>query len=242
MNSSMSDSETFVSPTLKTKNQILLQLDDRELQSIVSGLELVELPVGKLLYEAEGDFDYIYFPNEAVISVMAITENGQSTAVGMIGNEGAVGVDALMGADRSPYTVTALYGDGAHRIRKDDLADTFKQCGPLHTAILRFTQRFMVQLSQKTLCNRLHNLDQRLAHWLLMCDDRTPKDTLNITQETLASMLGSTRASVTLAAIELQNRGLITYSRGKITIIDRDAIESAACDCYGIIRQAYEED
>jgi CRP-like cAMP-binding protein len=242
MNASNGDSEGSVPPTLETKNQILLQLGDRELASIAPSLRLVELPVGKLLYEAEDDFDFVYFPNESVISVMAITENGQSTAVGMIGNEGAVGVDALMGAERSPYTVTALYGDGAHRIRTSDLVDSFNQCGPLHTAILRFTQRFMVQLSQKTLCNRLHNLDQRLAHWLLMCDDRTPHHTLNITQETLASMLGSTRASVTLAAIELQNRGLITYSRGKITIIDREAIESAACDCYGIIRQAYEED
>ncbi len=242
MSGAMRGGEDFISPTLETKNQILLQLDDRELQSIAPKLERFDLPVGKLLYRAEGDFDYIYFPNESVISVMAITENGQSTAVGMIGNEGAIGVDALMGAERSPYTVSALYGDGAHRIRTSDLIDTFNQCGPLHTAILRFTQRFMVQLSQKTLCNRLHNLDQRLSHWLLMCDDRTPHHTLNITQETLASMLGSTRASVTLAAIDLQNRGVITYSRGKITIIDRDAIESAACDCYGIIRQAYEED
>jgi CRP-like cAMP-binding protein len=100
----------------------------------------------------------------------------------------------------------------------------------------------MVQLSQMTLCNRLHSLDQRLSRWLLMCDDRTPSQTLLITQELLAQMLGSTRASVTLAAIEMQNNGLITYSRGKIVIVDRHAIEQHTCDCYGIIRQAYEEE
>jgi CRP-like cAMP-binding protein len=227
---------------LKTNNQILRQLDDQEIRAFGDALEEVELPSGKIICRADEPIEYIYFPNDAVIAVMATTEDGQSSAVGMIGNEGVIGVDALMGATSSPHTVSALYGDGAHRIKVSDIIDPFNQCGPLHQLMLRFTQRFMVQLSQMTLCNRLHSLDQRLSRWLLMCDDRTPSQTLLITQELLAQMLGSTRASVTLAAIEMQNNGLITYSRGKIVIVDRKGIEDHTCDCYGIIRQAYEEE
>ena len=226
---------------LQSKNQILLQLDE-EIRGFGRALKAVELPSGHVISHPDEPIDYIYFPNEAVISVMASTEEGQSSAVGMIGNEGVIGVDALMGATSSPHTVSALYGDGAHRIKVADILDSFNQCGPLHDLLLRFTQRFMVQLSQMTLCNRLHTLDQRLSRWLLMCDDRTPSETLKGTQEMLASMLGSTRASVTLAAIEMQNNGLITYSRGKIVIVDRKSIEQHTCDCYGIIRQAYDEE
>jgi CRP-like cAMP-binding protein len=227
---------------LETKNQILLHLNEEEIAGFGKILKKVELPSGHVLYHPDELIDYIYFPNESVISVMASTEEGQSSAVGMIGNEGVVGVDALMGATSSPHTVSALYGDGAHRIRVSDIIDQFNQCGPLHDLMLRFAQRFMVQLSQMTLCNRLHTLDQRLSRWLLMCDDRTPSETLKITQEMLASMLGSTRASVTLAAIEMQNNNLITYSRGKIVVVDRKGIEDHTCECYGIIRQAYDEE
>lgn len=225
-----------------TKNKILSQLEDEELNEIRDALEPFEMPSGKVLYHPDEEIDYLYFPNQSVISVTAATEDGQSAAVGMIGYEGVVGVDALMGASSVPHTVSALYGDGAHRIRVKDIFDPFNKCGPLHEKMLRFTQRLMVQMSQKTLCNRLHTLDQRLGRWLLMCDDRTPSQTLNITQELLATMLGSTRASVTLAAIEMQNNGLITYSRGKIVIVDRKGIEQVTCECYGIIRKAYDEE
>lgn len=225
-----------------SKNKILSQLEGQDLQDIRDALEPFEMPSGKVLFHPDEPIDYLYFPNEAVISVMASTEDGQSAAVGMIGYEGVVGVDALMGAASVPHTVSALYGDGAHRIKVKDIIDPFNKCGPLHEQLLRFTQRLMVQMSQKTICNRLHTLDQRLGRWLLMCDDRTPSQTLLITQELLATMLGSTRASVTLAAIEMQNNGLITYSRGKIVIVDRKGIEQVTCECYGVIRQAYDEE
>lgn len=225
----------------QTKNQILLALDADERDQIRRYFEFVELPSGKVLYRADEPLNHIYFPSEAVISIVATTETGQSAEVGIIGNEGVVGVEALMGAASTPHEIVSLFGDGAVRIKISDILDHFNQCGQFHERLLRFTQKFMVQLSQKALCNRLHALDQRLSRWLLMCDDRTPTDTMHITQEFLATMLGSTRASVTLAAIEMQNQELITYSRGNITILDRKRIEAVTCDCYETIRNAYED-
>jgi CRP-like cAMP-binding protein len=224
-----------------TKNLILNNLKPEELSSLRPSFEYVDVPAGKELHTPDSPNDYIYFPNESVVAVVATTETGQSAMVAIIGNEGVVGVEGLMGANSSPHAIISLYGDGAIRIKLSDIEEQFNQCGNLHSLLLRFTQKLMVQIGQKALCNRLHSLEQRFARWLLMYADRIPTNQVHITQEFLAEMLGSTRASVTLTAIEMQNQGLITYSRGNITILDRKGIEAISCDCYATIKQAYEE-
>ncbi len=222
-----------------TRNQILNALPNNELEILLPHLERVNLPHAHILYRPDEKIEYVYFPDGAMISIIAYTEGGQSAEVGIIGGEGAAGVDAVLGAESTPNESVVQFGSGALRIKTETIRKYFGQCGVLHDSLLSFTQKLMMQISQKALCNRLHPLDERLSRWLLMCHDRSDSNHLRVTQELLAVMLGATRASVTLAAIEMQNTGYITYSRGNITIVDRDGLESITCDCYETIRRAY---
>jgi CRP-like cAMP-binding protein len=229
-----------VSPELIQSNNILNSISDEDFEHLRPHLSRAELKQGDILYSAEQPIDYLYFPTGAMISIIGYTEDGQSAEIGVIGREGIVGIEALLGSTTSPNEHTVQLSNGALRIEREIAIQEFRKCGSFHDTVLIFVRRFMAQVSQTAVCNRLHPLEQRLGRWLLMCEDRSPSSDLKLTQEFLAIMTGATRASVTLAAIALKSAGFISYTRGKISIIDHDALEDFSCECYRVVKNAYE--
>jgi len=226
-------------PNNYTDNEILLGLPSELMASLYPLLERVDLPLGKQIYRPDEVISHVYFPDRAMISVVAYTENGQGTEVAVIGYEGITGLDVVLGSDRASNEHITQIPHGALKMKTADVRRQFALGGPFQDALLTFVRKFIVQISQTALCNRLHNTEQRFSRWLLMCHDRAQSSELHITQEFLAIMLGSNRSTVTMTAIELQNNGLISYSRGKLTIINRPKLEEYSCACYQTIRQAY---
>lgn len=218
------------------KNHILRSLPVDYLEHLGNKLQSVDLPLGKEIYRPGEDIAHVYFPRNAVASIVAYSSDGQGTEVGIVGREGAVGLEVLMGADSSPHECIIQVPNGGHRITTANAREEFNLGGPLHDAVLKFFNRLMIQISQTMLCNRVHHVDERLARWLLMCHDRTDGDVLRLTQEFLAIILGVTRVTINGSASELQSRGFIKYSRGHITIADRAGLESSACECYNLVR------
>lgn len=223
-----------------TKNQILLALPDEDYQRLHPYLEPVELKLGQILYRPEEPISYVYFPNNAMASIIATTPDGQAAEVGVVGREGISGVDVLMGVDSTPNEAMIQLPDGALRIKTETIREEFKRGGAFQNLSLKYIHALMMQISQTALCNRLHNVEQRLARWLLMCHDRAKGDELTLTQEFLSIMLGVNRPTVTNAAVLLQGGGFIKYSRGKITILDREGLEDFACDCYEVVKPEYD--
>ncbi len=223
-----------------TRNTILNSLPEEDYRRLLPHLEPVELPHGRFIYRPDEPIKHVYFPNDSMVSVIATTPEGHSAEVGVIGYEGIVGVDVLMGVDSTNNESIVQLADGAMRITADFLKEEFKQGGAFHDLSLRFMHNLMAQISQTALCNRLHTVEERLSRWLLMCHDRSTNDEIRLTQEFLAIMLGTQRATVTVAAINLQSAGFIKYSRGIITIIDRTGLEGFSCECYKIVKRAYD--
>ena len=225
---------------LSTKNHILNALSDKDYQRLHPHLEPVKLNLGEVIYQPDERIKYVYFPDNAMASVIATTSEGECAEVGVIGREGVVGVDVLMGVDSTSNEVLIQLADGALRIKTELIRNEFKQGGALHDILLRYMHALMMQISQTALCNRLHSVEQRLSRWLLMCHDRSATDQLSLTQDFLSIMLGVNRPTVTNVAILLQGGGFIKYSRGKITIIDREGLEDFACDCYKVVKPEYD--
>lgn len=223
-----------------TKNHILKVLSDEDYARLHPHLEPVELALGQVIYQPEESIEYIYFPNNAMASLIATTAEGQCAEVGVVGREGIVGVDVLMGVDSTTNECIVQIADGALRIKTERAREAFGASREMNTLLLRYIHALMMQISQTALCNRLHSIEQRLARWLLMCHDRAVTDKLPLTQEFLAIMLGANRPSVTTAAIVLQGGGFIRYARGKITVIDREGLEDFACDCYRVVKPEYD--
>ncbi len=223
-----------------TKNYILNSLPKEDYERLLPDLEQVNLSIGEIIYQAEEPIKHVYFPNNAMISVIANTFSGQSAEVGVIGHEGMVGIDVLLGSDSTMNENIIQLADGALRMETAAVRREFKRAGALHDSILKFTRLLMIQISQTALCNRLHTVEERLARWLLLCQDRSATDELKLTQEFLSIMLGANRATVTLAAITLQDIGYIQYSRGRIVITDREGLEDFSCDCYQTVKQEYD--
>jgi CRP-like cAMP-binding protein len=223
------------------KNQILSALPADAFERLRPHLEHVDLPLSKVLYGVEEKIKHIYFPEAAMVSVVAYTSDGQGSEVAVIGNEGVTGVSALFGDGVSQFENFTQLAGGAHRIELKLIKEEFSRGGALHDNLLRFTGKMLVQTSQIALCNRLHTTDKRLSRWLLMCHDRAGSDVLRLTQEFLSIMLGANRTTVTMTAIALQDSGFISYTRGKITILDRPGMEAFTCDCYHVVKTAYEK-
>jgi len=227
-------------PEALFKNSILSAISADSLERLRPLMESVDLPLGKVVHHADEQIKHVYFPRNAMVSVVARTEDGQAAEVAVIGGEGAVGLAVLLGAGSTPYETLVQLADGGWRIRTSDIREEFDRQGSLNRVILDFTQKYIVQISQTALCNRLHLVEQRLSRWLLMCHDRYGTNMLPLTQEFLSIMLGANRTTVTMTAIELQRRGLISYSRGKIRVTDREGLEEFTCSCYDIIKKAYQ--
>src|SRR5260370_4783923 len=217
--------------------KILLNLPPQESRQVFPKLELVRLKLHQVLYEAGETIKSGYFINEGMISVLAVQPDGKSVEVGLIGNEGFVGLPLLVGYRSSP-TRLITQGDGsAYRCDAETLRQLVRQCPELEQQLHRFRQRMAMQTTQIAACNRLHDVEERLARWILMTDDRVLSKRLPLTQEFLLQILRTRRSSVTVSAGILQKAGLISYTRGSVTILNRLKLEDAACDCYGIVQR-----
>ena len=230
---------TMLATQPTTANRILNALSPAEYARLAPHLEPVSLSGGEVLYHPDEPVTYLYFPQRGTVSVVSVFEDGGSVEVGMVGNEGMFGVNALLGSITSPLEALVQLPGDALRIRADLLKQEFNKCGPLHDLILRYTQAYIIQIAQASACNRAHNVEGRLARWLLMCQDRALVGELALTQEFIADMLGIRRAGVTEAAGALQRAGMIKYHRGHIIIIDRKGLEAASCECYHIVQQEF---
>jgi CRP-like cAMP-binding protein len=216
-------------------NQILLALPSKECEALLSKLEFVSLPVHTILNDAEAPIKYAYFTNDGLASVLDVMSDGKSVEVGLIGTEGFVGTPLAAGYKTSPTRVIMQIAGSGFRISANDLATAMRECPQLTQQMHRFVQELALQSQQVAACNRLHEVEERLARWLLMCQDRIGGDIVPLTQEFLAHMLATRRASVTVAAGILQKAGLITYSRGVVKIQSRSKLEDASCECYEMI-------
>lgn len=227
-------------PRFSIKNYILNALPEEDFNRLLPDLTPVKLPHGQILYRPDEPIEYVYFPNNSVISVVAITADGQCVESGVIGREGMAGFNVLMGVDSMPNENIIQLADGALRMSTAAVRREFKRGGALHDLLLRFMHALMIQIGQTTLCNRLHSTDQRLSRWLLICHDRSETNEMKLTQQFLAIMLGADRARVTMSAIALQSAGYIKYSRGTIVVTDREGLEDFTCACYQSVKQEYD--
>jgi CRP-like cAMP-binding protein len=221
------------------QNKILRVLPAKEYRTIFAALEFVELPTGTLLNETATPIDAVYFVESGLASVLNIMEDGKSVEVGLMGKEGFAGVPVLVGFKTSPSRVVMQIHGSAFKMRAKEFSVLLPECPHLEKSLFRLSQEMAVQSAQIAACNRLHEVDERLARWLLMCQDRLGGNMVPLTQEFLAHMLGTRRASVTVAAGMLQKAGLIKYTRGEVKIENRKELENAACECYAtIVRQS----
>jgi CRP-like cAMP-binding protein len=218
-------------------SKILLSLSRKECTQVFAELELVRLKLHQVIHEAGETMKSGYFVNEGVISVLAVQPNGKSVEVGLIGKEGFLGLPLLVGYRTSPTRVVTQADGSAYRCDAQTLKRVIRECPELETQLHRFGHQLAMQTTQIAACNRLHDVEERLARWILMTQDRVSAKELPLTQEFLSLMLGTRRSSVTIAAGTLQKAGLISYTRGSITVLNRKKLEEAACDCYGIVQQ-----
>jgi len=218
-------------------NLILLSISDSDYSSLRPHLEYVSLPNHLVLHEAGGKLEFAYFPNRGLISLVVIMKDGRTAEAGIVGNEGFTGTLAAVGLSRSPLQgVVQITGDG-FRVEVTALQNTLESTPHLRLLLSRYAAIRGMQVAQTAACNRLHDIQQRLARWLLMTQDRVESGSLPITHDFLATMLGTDRPSVTLAAGVLQKKKLIVYTRGAVEIVNRKKLEDSACECYGVIRQ-----
>lgn len=220
-------------------NRILAALPAREYQRLEPYLMPVSLDNGTVLYHAGEPIDTVYFPNRAVVSLVTTLENGITTEIGIVGRTGMVGLPVILGSDCSYSKAMVQIPDGAMKISSQVVKQEFNRGEELHRLLLRYTYDRLREVSQLAVCNRHHNIEERLARWLLMVQDLIQSEKLPLTQEFMGNMLGVRRSGVTISAGVLQRAGMISYARGKITILDRKALEDTACECYEVFHETY---
>ena len=224
----------------RPRNVILSQLPADEYAALAKHLVPVELPLEKRLSEPNQPIEFLYFLNTGLISTDAVTVKGEQVEVGLIGREGFSGLPALLDQPQMSHTVLMQGAGEGFRIRSAAVRAEFLKGGMLQRLVHAFAYLQLVQITQSVLCNRMHEVEERLARWLLSSADRMDSEFLHLTQEFLSQMLGVQRSTVTVAAGELQRKGLIGYSRGRIHILDRPGLAARACECYGIVNTSYE--
>ena len=222
------------------ENHLLAQLPQAERDRWFPQLELIDMPLGKVLYEAGVTLKYVYFPTTAIISLLYVMENGASAEIAVVGNEGIVGISLFMGGESTPSRGVVQSAGKGYRLAAQPMKNEFNKAGPVLHLLLRYTQALITQMSQTAVCNRHHSLDQQLCRWLLLSLDRLQGSELVMTQELIANMLGVRREGVTEAALKLQKAGLIQYARGHITVLDRNGLQKRCCECYGVVKKEYD--
>lgn len=237
MNKSMTKPNTQVPPS---ENRLLALLPPKDRARLESHLEPIHLRKGKTLYHIGDQITDVYFPVEGMISLLSTTRDGAAVEVGMVGNEGMAGLTTILGAKELEYQMMVQIAGEGFRLKANLLQKEFDRTAALRNLLLRYTHVVVTQLSQSAVCNRFHTIEERMCRWLLIARDRVQSDTLEFTQEILSHMLGAPRTLVTMTAGRLQEAGLIMYKRGSITLLRREQMEDAACECYQIIRRAFD--
>ena len=222
------------------RNQLLASLPDDEWTRWRPQLELVDLPLGKVLYESGAVQRFVYFPTDAIVSLLYVLEDGASAEIAVVGVEGVVGVSLFMGGGSTPSRAVVQSAGHGFRMNSAMMKEEFNRSGPVMHLMLRYTQALLTQMSQTAVCNRHHSLDQQLCRWLLLSLDRLRGSELVMTQELIANMLGVRREGVTEAALKLQRAGLISYARGRISVLDRPGLERRTCECYEVVKKEYD--
>jgi len=218
-----------------TRNLLLCSLPPAERERLSPHLQPVTFLLGQIVCEPDERIDYCYFPTDSVVSLLYTMQDGSTAEMGLVGNEGVLGVAVFLGGNSTCSRAMVALGGDAFRLPAKLVQEEFAHHRPLEHLLLRYTQALITQVSQTAVCNRLHSVEQRLCRWLLMCHDRKNRSDLLMTQELIANMLGGRRESVTVAAGHLQDAGLIHYCRGRISILDRNGLESNVCECYRIV-------
>jgi CRP-like cAMP-binding protein len=223
-------------PHAPKQNHLLGALPEEEYVYLYPHLEEIVMPLGEVVYESGGELRYVYFPTTCIISLLYVMENGASAEIAVVGNEGIIGIALFMGGGTMPNRAVVQSAGQAYRLRGGIIQKEFNQNGPMMRLLLRYTQALITQMAQTAVCNRHHSIDQQLCRWLLLSLDRLPSNKLIMTQELIANMLGVRREGVTEAAGKLQQAGLINYSRGQITVLDRTGLEARVCECYQVVK------
>src|SRR5688500_10443573 len=221
-------------------NRLLAALPEESYRALLPHLEHVRLPLGTAVYESGGKQGYVYFPTNSIVSLLYVLENGASAEIAVTGSEGLVGIALFMGGETTPSRAVVQSAGHGYRLRASVLKTEFERGGALQHLLLRFTQALITQMTQTAVCNRHHAVHQQLCRWLLLSLDRLESNELVMTQELIANMLGVRREGVTEAAGKLQDEGLIQYSRGRITVLDRPQLEARVCECYSVVKKEYD--
>lgn len=219
------------------QNQLLRALPALERERLFPHLKLVTLPLGAVLYESGDTQRYIYFPVDAIVSLLYVLKDGASAEIAVVGNDGAIGVALFMGGETTTNRAIVQSAGSAYRLTGARLKKEFVRHGETLHLLLRYTQALITQMTQTAVCNRHHSVDQQLCRWLLLSLDRLRTNELVMTQELIANMLGVRREGVTDAAGKLQKLGVIRYRRGKITVLDRPKLEELSCECYEVVKR-----
>ena len=219
------------------QNHLLAALAPAERERIFPHLQLVEMPLGKVLYESGDVLRHVYFPTDSIISLLYVLADGASAEISVVGNEGLIGIALFMGGETTPSRAIVQSAGYAYRLVGQLLKNEFHRNGPLQLLLLRYTQALITQMAQTAVCNRHHSVDQQLCRWLLLSLDRLPSNQLVMTQELIANMLGVRREGVTEAAGKLDKLGAIRYARGHITVLDRPRLEHLCCECYAVVKR-----
>jgi CRP-like cAMP-binding protein len=219
------------------QNHLLAALSDAERERIFPSLQHVPMPLGKVLYESGDTLRHVYFPTDSIVSLLYVMEDGSSAEISVVGYEGLVGIALFMGGETTPSRAIVQSAGHAYRLIGQRLKDEFYRSGEMQLLLLRYTQALITQMAQTAVCNRHHSVDQQLCRWLLLSLDRLATNRLTMTQELIANMLGVRREGVTEAAGKLQKAGVISYSRGEITVLDRPKLEAMCCECYAVVKR-----
>jgi CRP-like cAMP-binding protein len=230
----------MASPHSPKQNHLLAALSAEDYSHLLPDLELIPMPLGWAVYESGGHLNYLYFPTTSIVSLLSVMESGASAEIAITGNEGLVGISLFMGGESTPSRAVVQSAGNGYRLKASVLKKEFALGGRLQYLALRYTQALITQMAQTAVCNRHHALEQQLCRWLLLSLDRLSGNELLMTQELIANMLGVRREGVTEAAGRLQAEGLIHYSRGHITVLDRPKLESRVCECYAVVKKEYD--
>jgi len=229
-------------PTSHTphQNHLLDALPTDDYERLAAHLELIPMRLGDVLYEPGVKLRYVYFPTTSIVSLLYVMEDGASAEIAIVGNEGILGISLFMGGDSTPSRAVVQSAGHGFRLKAEFLKNEFERFGPAMHLLLRYTQALITQMAQTAVCNRHHSVDQQLCRWLLLSLDRLSSNELSMTQELIANMLGVRREGVTEAAGKLQDAGLIRYSRGRISVLDRAGLEARSCECYQVVKTEFD--
>ena len=222
------------------QNHLLAALTPEAQARLFPYMELVQLPLRGVMYESGHSMSHVYFPTDSIISLQYVMENGASTAILVVGNEGLLGINLFLGGASTPSRSVVQSAGNAYRLPRPCMREEFNRHGRLLLLMLRYTQALITQVAQTVVCNRHHEIDEQLCRWLLLSMDRLSHNHLTMTQEFISHMLGIRREGVTEAARKLRDQGVISYSRGLIKVLDRDKLEALSCECYGVVQDQTE--